>query len=99
MSLSSFLFLFFLGSFADGSFCSEVVEVLRQSYPPRNKQGFVLLLTGLHNCGKDTIARALQVTLNQQGGRSVSLLLGETVRAELSAGKFLLRRNRRLPVK
>ncbi|GLB37616.1 putative catalyzes the first intracellular reaction of sulfate assimilation, forming adenosine-5'-phosphosulfate (APS) from inorganic sulfate and ATP [Lyophyllum shimeji] len=62
-----------------------VVKVLRESYPPRNKQGFVLLLTGLHNSGKDTIARALQVTLNQQGGRSVSLLLGETVRHELSS--------------
>ncbi|TEB38291.1 sulfate adenylyltransferase [Coprinellus micaceus] len=63
----------------------EVVKVLRESYPPRNKQGFVLLLTGLHNSGKDTIARALQTTLHQQGGRSVSLLLGETVRQELSA--------------
>lgn len=44
----------------------------------------LVLLTGLHNSGKNRIARALQVTLNQQGGRSVSLLLGETVRAELS---------------
>ncbi|EIN11898.1 sulfate adenylyltransferase [Punctularia strigosozonata HHB-11173 SS5] len=63
----------------------EVVQTLRASYPPRNKQGFVLLLTGLFNSGKDTIARALQVVLNQQGGRSVSLLLGETVRQELSS--------------
>ncbi|KAF8628916.1 hypothetical protein AX15_003694 [Amanita polypyramis BW_CC] len=54
-----------------------VVKVLRESYPPRNKQGFVLFLTGLHKSGKDTIARALQTRLNQQGGRSVSLLLGE----------------------
>jgi sulfate adenylyltransferase len=37
------------------------------------------------NSGKDAIARALQVTLNQQGGRSVSLLLGDTVRHELSS--------------
>ena len=37
------------------------------------------------NSGKDQVARALQVTLNQQGGRSVSLLLGETVRSELSS--------------
>ncbi|KAH8149169.1 uncharacterized protein LAJ45_06708 [Morchella importuna] len=35
--------------------------------------------------GKDAIGRALQVTLNQQGGRSTTLLLGETVRSELSA--------------
>ena len=62
-----------------------VVKVLRESYPPRNKQGFTLLLSGLHGSGKDTIARALQVVLNQQGGRSVSLLLGETVRHELSS--------------
>ena len=47
-----------------------------------------MFLTGLHNSGKDHIARALHVTLNQQGGRSVSLLLGETVRAELSAGEL-----------
>ncbi|KAI5120343.1 hypothetical protein M0805_009418 [Coniferiporia weirii] len=62
-----------------------VVKTLRESYPPRNKQGFVLFLTGLYNSGADRIAKALQVTLNQQGGRSVSLLLGETVRSELSA--------------
>ncbi|KAB5596031.1 Sulfate adenylyltransferase [Ceratobasidium theobromae] len=62
-----------------------VVKTLRESYPPRTKQGFVLFLTGLHNSGRSIIARALQVTLNQQGGRSVSLLLGETVRSELSS--------------
>lgn len=63
----------------------EVVSVLRESHPPRSKQGFTVFLTGLTNSGKDAIGRALQVTLNQQGGRSVSLLLGETVRSELSA--------------
>ncbi|KDQ21600.1 hypothetical protein BOTBODRAFT_123392 [Botryobasidium botryosum FD-172 SS1] len=62
-----------------------IVRILRESYPPRVKQGFVLFLTGLYNSGKDSIGRALQVVLNQQGGRSVSLLLGETVRAELSS--------------
>ena len=67
--------------------CSAVVKTLRESYPPRSKQGFVIFLTGLHNSGKDTIAKALQVTLNQQGGRSVSLLLGDGVRPELDARK------------
>ena len=43
-----------------------------------------MFLTGFQNSGKDAIARALQVTLNQQGGRSISLLLGETVRSGLS---------------
>ncbi|KAK0906380.1 Sulfate adenylyltransferase [Friedmanniomyces endolithicus] len=63
----------------------EVVRVLRESHPPRNKQGFTVFLTGFTNSGKDAIARALNVTLNQQGGRSVTLLLGETVRSELSS--------------
>lgn len=62
-----------------------VVKTLRESYPPKTKQGFTLFLTGLYNSGKDDVARALQVKLNEQGGRSVSLLLGETVRSELSA--------------
>lgn len=44
-----------------------------------------MFLTGYYNSGKDAVARALQVSLNQQAGRSVTLLLGETVRAELSA--------------
>ncbi|KIY44448.1 ATP-sulfurylase [Fistulina hepatica ATCC 64428] len=59
-----------------------VVKTLRESYPPRTKQGFVIYMTGLHNCGKDIIARALQVALNQQGGRSVSLLLGEGIQEQ-----------------
>lgn len=63
----------------------EVVKVLRESHPPRSQQGFTVFLTGYQNSGKDSIARALQVTLNQQGGRSVSMLLGETVRHELSS--------------
>ncbi|BCS05041.1 sulfate adenylyltransferase [Aspergillus luchuensis] len=63
----------------------EVVKILRESNPPRASQGFTIFLTGYMNSGKDAIARALQVTLNQQGGRSVTLLLGDTVRHELSS--------------
>ncbi|KAL9125288.1 MAG: hypothetical protein Q9217_005484 [Psora testacea] len=63
----------------------EVVRVLRESYPPRFKQGFTVFLTGYQNSGKDAVARALDVTLHQQGGRPVSLLLGDTVRSELSS--------------
>lgn len=58
----------------------EVVRVLRESHPARYRQGFTVMLTGFQNSGKDAVARALEVTLNQQGGRSVTLLLGETVR-------------------
>lgn len=71
-----------------------VVKTLRESYPPKNKQGFTIFLTGLYNSGKDSIARALQVKLNEQGGRSVSLLLGETVRSELSSELGFTREDR-----
>ena len=63
----------------------EVVRVLRESHPARFKQGFTVFLTGYQNSGKDAVARALNVTLNQQGGRPVSLLVGDTFRSELSS--------------
>jgi sulfate adenylyltransferase len=72
----------------------EVVTVLRESHPPRSQQGFTVFLTGYMNSGKDQVARALQVTLNQQGGRSVSMLLGETVRSELSSDLGFSREDR-----
>jgi sulfate adenylyltransferase len=72
----------------------EVVKILRESNPPRATQGFTIFLTGYMNSGKDAIARALQVTLNQQGGRSVSLLLGDTVRHELSSELGFTREDR-----
>ena len=62
------------------------MKTLRESYPPRSKQGFVLFLTGLYNGGQDTIARALQVTLNEQGGRSVTLVLDNGKRAFILGG-------------
>ena len=74
------------------------MRVLRESNPPRNKQGFTVFLTGYQNSGKEAIARALNVTLNQQGGRSVSLLLGETVRSELSQELGFSRKDRELNI-
>lgn len=53
------------------------------------KQGFVIFLTGLHNSGKDTIAKALQVVLHEQGGRSVSVLSGDNIRADLDTRAYL----------
>ncbi|KIV88419.1 sulfate adenylyltransferase [Exophiala mesophila] len=72
----------------------EVVQVLRESNPPRATQGFTIFLTGYLNSGKDAIARALQTTFNEQGGRPVSLLLGETVRSELSSELGFTREDR-----
>ncbi|KAH6688875.1 sulfate adenylyltransferase [Plectosphaerella plurivora] len=72
----------------------EVVKVLREQNPLPAQKGFTIFLTGYQNSGKDQIARALQVTLNQGGGRSVSLLLGETVRHELSSELGFTREDR-----
>lgn len=53
----------------------EVVKVLRESHPPRPKQGFALYLTGLPNSGVDALSNALQATFNQFGGtRHISVL-------------------------
>ncbi|KAJ2961323.1 hypothetical protein NQZ79_g3415 [Umbelopsis isabellina] len=76
----------------------EVVKVLRQAYPPRATQGFTIFLTGLHASGKNSVARALQVSLNQQSTRSVSLLLGETIRSELSSELGYTKRERDINV-
>ena len=51
-------------------------------------------MTGLHASGKEAIARALQVSLNQEGGRSTTLLLGEAIRHELSSELGFTKRER-----
>jgi sulfate adenylyltransferase len=63
----------------------EVAEELRRSYPPRKKQGFTVLFTGLSGSGKSTIANALMSKFLEMGGRPVSLLDGDLVRKHLSS--------------
>ena len=72
----------------------EVVKVLREQNPLPREKGFTVFMTGFTNSGKDQVARALQVTLNQGGGRPVSMLLGENVRQELSSELGFTRRDR-----
>ncbi|WP_202619061.1 adenylyl-sulfate kinase [Ornithinimicrobium cavernae] len=48
--------------------------------------GAVVLLTGLSGSGKSTLARALRDTVVEAGTRPVSLLDGDVVRRNLSAG-------------
>lgn len=76
----------------------EVVKVLREQNPLPAEKGFTVFLTGYQNSGKDAVARALQVTLNQGGGRPVSMLLGETVRHELSPELGYSRKDRDLNI-
>jgi sulfate adenylyltransferase len=63
----------------------QVVEELRRSYPPRHRQGFTVLFTGLSGAGKSTLAHALMVKLMELGSRSVTLLDGDLVRKHLSS--------------
>ncbi len=63
----------------------DVVQELRCTYPPRNKQGFTVFFTGLPSSGKSTIANVLMVKLLESGGRPVTLLDGDLVRKNLSS--------------
>ncbi|HEX5513494.1 MAG TPA: bifunctional sulfate adenylyltransferase/adenylylsulfate kinase [Gammaproteobacteria bacterium] len=63
----------------------EVVEELRKTFPPRNKQGFTVFFTGLSGSGKSTIANALMIKLMEIGGRQVTVLDGDLVRKNLSS--------------
>jgi sulfate adenylyltransferase len=63
----------------------EVAEELRESHPPRHRQGFTIFFTGLSGSGKSTIANALLVKFLEMGGRPVTLLDGDVVRRHLSS--------------
>jgi sulfate adenylyltransferase len=63
----------------------EVVDELRRRYPPKHRQGFTVLFTGLSGAGKSTLANALMIKLLELGGRSVTLLDGDLVRKHLSS--------------
>lgn len=63
----------------------EVAEILRESYPPRHKQGVCVWLTGLSGAGKSTTAEIV-TSLLLEHGRQVTLLDGDVVRTHLSQG-------------
>ena len=64
----------------------EVVDELRQTSKPRDKQGYTVFFTGLSGSGKSTVANALMVKLLEKGGRSVAMLDGDLVRKNLGKG-------------
>jgi sulfate adenylyltransferase len=63
----------------------EVLQELHRTYPPRAKQGFTVLFTGLPSSGKSTVANVLVTKLMEIGGRSITLLDGDLVRKHLSS--------------
>lgn len=63
----------------------EVLDVLRESHPPRRRQGLTLFFTGLSGAGKSTIAKIVYGKLIEHGTRPVTLLDGDVVRMNLSS--------------
>ena len=63
-----------------------VARELARVRPPRRHRGLVVFFTGLSGSGKSTIARGLAEALAERGDRTVTLLDGDVVRRELSAG-------------
>jgi sulfate adenylyltransferase len=63
-----------------------VARELSRDRPPRRHRGLVVFLTGLSGSGKSTIARGVADALLETGERSVTMLDGDVVRRELSAG-------------
>lgn len=76
----------------------QIEAELRKTYPPKHKQGFTVLFTGLSGAGKSTLANALMIKLMQQGGRSVTLLDGDIVRKQLSSELGFSKEHRNLNV-
>ncbi|KAJ3281663.1 Sulfate adenylyltransferase [Borealophlyctis nickersoniae] len=72
----------------------EVQKILRQSHPPQSLKGFTIFFTGYWNSGAKVIAQALQMSLNQDGQRPTTLLVGETIRSELSSELGFTKRER-----
>jgi sulfate adenylyltransferase len=62
-----------------------VARELHARHPVRGSQGFTVFFTGLSGSGKSTVANALRVKLLEIGGRGVTLLDGDLVRANLSS--------------
>ncbi|MBM7077003.1 adenylyl-sulfate kinase [Micromonospora humida] len=71
-----------------------VAKELSRARPPRRHRGLVVFLTGLSGSGKSTIARGLADLLREQGDRTITLLDGDVVRRELSAGLTFSRADR-----
>ena len=63
----------------------ETAEILREMYPPRNKQGFCIWFTGLSGSGKSATTQVLTELLLERG-REIAILDGDVVRTHLSKG-------------
>jgi sulfate adenylyltransferase len=71
-----------------------VAKELARVRPPRRFRGLVVFFTGYSGSGKSTIARGLADSLRESGERTITLLDGDVVRRELSAGLGFSRADR-----
>ncbi|HYN97526.1 MAG TPA: adenylyl-sulfate kinase [Pilimelia sp.] len=76
-----------------------VARELARARPPRRQRGLVVFFTGLSGSGKSTVARAVADTLREGGERTVTLLDGDVVRRELSAGLGFSKADRDLNIR
>ena len=78
----------------DGELSPEVAAAVALDRPPPDRQGLVVLFTGLSGSGKSTLARALHDLVVEDGRRTVTSLDGDVVRRHLSAGLGFSREDR-----
>jgi sulfate adenylyltransferase len=76
-----------------------VAKELARIRPPRRHRGLVVFFTGLSGSGKSTIARGVADALRETGERTVTLLDGDVLRRELSAGLGFSRAERDLNIR
>ena len=77
----------------------EVIAELRKVFPPKDKQGFTVFLTGLSGSGKSTIANALAVRLMELQSRQITLLDGDLIRRHLSSELNFSKEHRSLNIR
>eukprot|EP01100_Stratorugosa_tubuloviscum_P005952 TRINITY_DN25_c1_g1_i7.p1 TRINITY_DN25_c1_g1~~TRINITY_DN25_c1_g1_i7.p1 ORF type:complete len:579 (-),score=315.59 TRINITY_DN25_c1_g1_i7:560-2296(-) len=76
-----------------------IVKLLRETYPPRNQQGFCLYISGPSGAGKSTLSNALRVALLEDGSRPVSLFDVDEINTYLFSGVQINDSNRDLFLK
>jgi len=77
----------------------EVVQELRRTYPPRDRQGLTIFFTGLSGSGKSTIANVLLARFLEMGDRPITLLDGDVVRKHLSSELGFSREHRDINIR
>jgi sulfate adenylyltransferase len=83
-----------LETVGEGPLPATIEAVVRSDRPTGTARGMVLFFTGLSGSGKSTVARGVRDRLVAEGHRTVTLLDGDVVRRNLSAGLTFSREDR-----